>query len=294
MARPTGSRSSLACLVEITLVLAASACSFSNPPGSDVAPTAVDETASPMSTSSSMTSADAPSLSFAFEAAPVVTREQAGIEEQYINPGAVIDDGESLHMFANLFTAWPGRVSVSHLVSRDGVAWELAQPEPVLTSEDVPFTHSGADVSTGFIASDGSWVLVFETVESARPWVLGRATAPGPEGPWTVDPAPILEPGRAGDWDAGGLNWPSVVATDDGWAMYYTGLDRPFGKGAIGRATSPDGAACLGKRRRACAPCRGGMGAPRARPAAGGPNGPGLRHGLRRRAPDRSRTRLVR
>ena len=245
MKRPPGPRSWLPCIVWLSL--SAMACSSGSPsdaPGSTSMPSAVDVTAPPPSDAPSPSaSAVAPSLSFAFEAEPVVTREQTGVDERYINPGAVIDDGGTLHMFANLFTAWPGPVAISHLTSRDGVAWELAQPNPVLTSDDVPFTNSGADVSTGFITPDGSWVLIFETVETSRPWVLGRATAPGPDGPWTVDPEPVLQPGPTGAWDAGGLSWPSVVSTDVGWAIYYTGLDRLFGKGSIGRATSADGVA---------------------------------------------------
>jgi predicted GH43/DUF377 family glycosyl hydrolase len=66
-------------------------------------------------------------------------------------------------------------------------------------------------------------------------------TAPGPDGPWHVDPEPILEAGPTGAWDAGGLSWPSVVKTDGGYLMYFTGLDRPLGTGAIGLATSKDG-----------------------------------------------------
>lgn len=207
----------------------------------DSAPPSVSPAPSTPSASPSA-SAVAPSVSFAFEEAPVVTRELTGVDERYINPGAVIDDDGTLHMFANLFTNWPGRVSVVHLRSTDDVEWALAEPDPVLTRDDVPFARTGIDVSTGFIDASGQWVLIFETVENSVPWVLGRATAPGPDGPWTVDPAPILEAGSAGEWDAGGLSWPSVVATDGGFAMYYTGLDRPRGTGAIGLATSTDGA----------------------------------------------------
>jgi len=58
---------------------------------------------------------------------------------------------------------------------------------------------------------------------------------------WTIDPEPILEPGPEGSIDAGGLHWPSVVRTDDGYAMYYAAFDRPSGSGVIARATSPDG-----------------------------------------------------
>jgi hypothetical protein len=71
----------------------------------------------------------------------VVTRELTGIDERYINPGAVIEAEGVLHMYANLFTAWPGRVTVVHLRSTDGTAWELAQPDPILTRDDAVRHH---------------------------------------------------------------------------------------------------------------------------------------------------------
>jgi predicted GH43/DUF377 family glycosyl hydrolase len=173
-----------------------------------------------------------------------VTRALAGRpDERFINPGAVlVDEAGTFHMFANAFTAWPGLVHVPHLTSTDGVTWTLAASSPALTSDDVPFAEPGADVSTAFVTDDGTWTLVFETVNHLDPWVIGRATAPGPDGPWTIDPQPILEPGAEGDWDAGGLSWPSVVRTDDGWAMYYAASDQPRTRPqAIGLATSADG-----------------------------------------------------
>ncbi len=221
----------------IGLLLVLASCTSGNPPGASASPSA-----SPQASASAGASASPPPVAFDWVGAdPVVTRELAGLpEEQYINPGAVVEHEEQLHMFANLFTAWPGRVRVAHLVSADGLAWESAAAEPILASDDVPFANPGIDVSTGFVADDGTWVLIFETVESG-PWAIGRATAPGPDGPWSVDPGPILEPGAAGSWDAGGLAWPSVVRLQGRWAMYYTAFDRPRGTGAIGMATSADG-----------------------------------------------------
>jgi hypothetical protein len=128
-----------------------------------------------------------------------------------------------------------------HLVSTDGATWAAAADEPILTSDDVPFARPGADVSTGFVREDGTWVLVFETVNTAAPWELGVATAPGPDGPWTVADEPILRGGAAGSWDAGGLAWPSVVASTEGWAMYYSTFAANRRQGVIGRASSTDG-----------------------------------------------------
>src|SRR5688500_19465804 len=94
-------------------------------------------------------------------------------------------------MFANSFSAWPGRVSVAHLTSEDGRAWTVVGSAPVLSSDDVALANPGFDMSTGFVADDGTWVLIFQTVSSSTPWVLGRATAPTPDGPWTGDEEPI-------------------------------------------------------------------------------------------------------
>jgi hypothetical protein len=172
---------------------------------------------------------------------PAVTTAATGIAGRYINPGAIIEAAGTYHMFANVFSVWPGKMDIAHLTSTDAVTWKAASREPVLTSEHVPFADPGMDVSTGFVASDGTWVLLIESVSVAKPWVIGRATAPGPDGPWTVDADPILTAGPADAFDAGGVAWPTVVPTADGFAMYYTAFDRPRGTGVIARATSPDG-----------------------------------------------------
>jgi predicted GH43/DUF377 family glycosyl hydrolase len=185
-----------------------------------------------------------PSLTFAFTGeTPVVTRQLAGHDESWMNPGAVIEHEGVLHMFGNVFSNWPGQVAFPHLVSNDGVAWTKADSSPAFTSDDIPYVESGADVSAGYVTPDGTWVLVFETVELSDPWVLGRATAPGPDGPWTIDPEPILTPGPTGSFDSGGLQWPSVVQTDDGYLLYFTAIEGRGGPGSIGLATSSDGLA---------------------------------------------------
>jgi predicted GH43/DUF377 family glycosyl hydrolase len=184
-----------------------------------------------------------PSVVFSWPdgAAPTVSRAMTGLDEAYINPGAVIDEDGTLHMFANLFTAWPGPVQVMHLSSADGAAWELVDDAPVLDSDDVPYARPGMDVSTGFVTDAGIWVLVFETVNAAAPWEVGVATGPGPNGPWTVAPEPVLTGGAAGSWDAGGISWPSVVPTDAGYTMYYSTYATNRRQTVIGRATSTDG-----------------------------------------------------
>jgi predicted GH43/DUF377 family glycosyl hydrolase len=177
---------------------------------------------------------------FTFDHDAVVTTTTAGFaSDLYINPGALIEVDGTLHMFPNVFSKWPGVMKIPHLTSTDGgTTWVLDKADPVIGSDDIPLANPGVDISTGYVADDGTWVLIYSTVDTSKPWVLGRATAPGPSGPWTFDAEPILEPGPAGAFDHGGVEWPSVVKRDGTWVMYYAGFDQPqSGTGAIGMAT---------------------------------------------------------
>jgi len=52
----------------------------------------------------------------------------------------------------------------------------------------------------------------------------------------------VLVPGGEEAWDESGVAWPSVVRTEDGFVMFYSGFPDGFGVDPmIGRATSPDG-----------------------------------------------------
>ena len=179
---------------------------------------------------------------FVFATDVAVDPELAGSSDLYINPGALLEADGVLHMFPNLFSTWPGRVRVPHLTSSDGgTTWVLDADAPVLSSDDMPLADPGIDVSSGYIADDGTWVLVYETVANSKPWTIARATAPGPTGPWTFDAEPILAPGGTGAFDRGGVQWPSVVELDGKLLLFYAGFDAAQGgTGAIGLATLGD------------------------------------------------------
>lgn len=179
---------------------------------------------------------------FTFGADVVVSPQLAGTEEKYVNPGAVIESGGVLHMFANVFSVWPGPMLVPHFTSTDGIAWVLDTENAPFDSKDFTLANPGMDVSSGFIADDGTWVLIYETVSGTIPWVVGRITGPGPNGPWVIEDTPIVSAGAAGAFDAGGIMWPTVVRVGDRWAMYYAGFDKVVGgRGNIGVAFSDDG-----------------------------------------------------
>ncbi len=240
-------------MVAAALALAAAACSGAAPAPTEPPPApatstttstvAVPVTEAPPTPTTrpvpTTTTTTAPARPIALAAPDPVAGPAAG--QRFANPGAVVADGGGYVMFRNSFTSFPGR-SVTHLLtSSDGASWEERGGGPVFTSDDVPFGGGTAFLTSAYVAADGTWVGYFYT------WggrfgtnVIGRATAPDPAGPWLPDPEPVLVPGPRRAWDGSSVIEPSVVATDDGFLMYYAGIDAT-GIGAIGLATSADG-----------------------------------------------------
>ncbi|HEX3264484.1 MAG TPA: hypothetical protein VHR16_02340 [Candidatus Limnocylindrales bacterium] len=230
------------------LALLLGACTTATP--ASAPPSAAPTTGAPTTGASgaaagSPTPAPAVTKTFTFAPDAVVDTKLASTEDLYINPGALIEVDGTLHMFPNSFSTWPGRMKIPHLTSSDGVTWTLDTKAAVLdtdTSGLFPMADPGIDISTGFVTDAGTWTLLFENVSNTDPWKVYRMTATSPAGPWTVDPKPVLDVGAAGDFDATGVQWPSVVRIGNRWAAYYAGVrGAGRGTGQIGVAFSDDG-----------------------------------------------------
>ena len=168
---------------------------------------------------------------------PVITRVSGG---RYLNGGAVIYHEGEFHMFSNFFNSWPGATRSYYHTSPDGETWTRVNEEPIFTVQDVPVRGTGALMLTGLVQADGTWVLYYHTFTSgSSPGFIGRATAPAPEGPWTFDEEPVLSPGGDGEWDDLQVMRVNVLPVDDGYVMYYAGVDSDGSR--IGMATSDDG-----------------------------------------------------
>ena len=165
-------------------------------------------------------------------------------DSRYTDPGAVVYANGAFHILRNGFKGWPASVQIGYVTSTDGLTWTEPSADPVLHTDDVPYAGVAALASSVLVEPDGTWVLYFytwETSGSNPPSRIGRATAPEPSGPWTVDPEPVLVPGRAGAWDSQQVLAPDVFhAADGSYVMYFSGVSGS-GRQAIGRATSPDG-----------------------------------------------------
>ena len=160
------------------------------------------------------------------------------------DPGAIVYHDGQYHMFRNVFGGFPGPVEIGYATSTDGIEWTEQVGGPILTSADVEYVGIAAVATSALVEDDGTWVLYFHTWLSPSPVVgqgdIGRATALSPEGPWTADPDLVLVKGSAEEWDGGQVSQASVVKTDSGYVMSYTGADRR-GFMRIGIATSADG-----------------------------------------------------
>ena len=168
---------------------------------------------------------------------PVITREPAN---KYLNGGAIIYHEDEFHMFSNFFNSWPGATRSYYYTSPDGQTWTRVSEDPIFTVQDVPLDGTGALMLTGLVLPDGTWVLYYHTFTSnSSQGFIGRATAPAPEGLWTFDEEPALSPGSSGEWDDTQVMRVNVLPTDDGYIMYYAGVN--FAGSQIGMATSEDG-----------------------------------------------------
>jgi predicted GH43/DUF377 family glycosyl hydrolase len=166
-------------------------------------------------------------------------------DNTYIDPGATFYYQGQFHMFFNGISDFPRPVGVGYATSPDGYHWTRQVTQPVFGALDLDpqgeFHGQNLFVTSGLLLEDGTWVLYYYTLNGSTfsgPQTIGRATAPGPKGPWRADPDPVLEPGPEGAWDEIQVSNPNVLKTLDSYLMYYDGMGS---RSMIGMATSPDG-----------------------------------------------------
>lgn len=172
--------------------------------------------------------------------------------DAFIVPGPIVEFEGIHHMFVTAH-GWDGpnvdRGHVGVITSPDGLDWYLGDETPLFDGAEYEWTLGAIYPTSAHILDDGTWAVWFSTVPttfSTRGRSIGRATAPGPNGPWTVDPEPVLGPGGEGSWFETGVMHASVVQNGEEWRMYFDGYIKDTDADAdrsIGMATSTDGIA---------------------------------------------------
>ena len=173
-------------------------------------------------------------------------RARPSWDSQFIDPGAMVYHQGQFHMFFNGISRFPAPVGVGYATSIDGFEWTRQSEEPVLSAEAMNSTNllgSNLFVTSALVEPDGTWILYFYTLGDTGfngAGEIGRATAPAPTGPWTLDPEPVLSPGPNGAWDDIQVAGPNVLKSGDTYLMYYDAAG-DGSQSMIGMATSMDG-----------------------------------------------------
>lgn len=179
-----------------------------------------------------------------YENNPVLIRGTDGTwdVESVFSPHVVFKDG-TYHMFYS-GTASPTLqpIAIGYATSPDGLSFARHTSNPILEGDGSGFDALQVTEGVPLVEGD-TWVLYYNAGSQPGPGpAIGRATAPAPTGPWTRRDDPVLVSGGPGEWDSGFVMPNAVIATDEGYVMYYTGgASWQDGASAIGMATSPDG-----------------------------------------------------
>jgi hypothetical protein len=177
---------------------------------------------------------------------PIVRSDDGPTGHQYVLPAAAARAADGGYV---LFIVWfgpdPGDQIVTVARSDDGRSWRTGK-EAILTDLGMALANPQAIPTSAVQLDDGSWQLYGWAAHAtnSRAFTSWRASAPKPEGPWTLDSEEILGLGPASAWDSQTAAVAGVHRTMDGYALWYEGQGPGTSiRGDVGYATSPDGLA---------------------------------------------------
>ena len=156
-------------------------------------------------------------------------------------PSVVLKD-TAYHMF---YTGLSSPSAIGWANSQNGLSFIKHASAPVFEADGTGFDAYSVMAPSVVVEGDslvlfyGGACSPFEAI-CIMPRAIGRATAQSPAGPWQRSREPVLTTGSADEWDGAFVYPNSVIATDTGYLMYYTG-GRSKTESQIGAAISSDG-----------------------------------------------------
>lgn len=147
-------------------------------------------------------------------------------------------DGVTFYMWYSGFDA-EGNDCIGYATSADGIDWTKHSSNPLLCAGEAGSWDEVGVGSPSVIVGGVFFHMWFDATGADNSTGIGYATSV--DGiTWTKQgTGPVLAPGNAGEWDAGAVLNPMVIAEEGGFRMWYAGWDGTNTR--IGTATSQDG-----------------------------------------------------
>lgn len=156
-----------------------------------------------------------------------------------------VDDTYYLFYVGGL-SQWDDPPTIGFATSTNGITWTKSISNPILAGDGTGFDAAFV-ADPAIIYEDGTWTLFYGGAPSLPValdnYMIGRATASDPAGPWTRDANAVLTMGRFDEWDSAFVLPSTILRTSDGYIMYYAGGTDFYSADdfMMGMATSPDG-----------------------------------------------------
>lgn len=175
---------------------------------------------------------------------PMVASDAGPKDHHWVLPATAARDANGgFVVFIVWFGDAPGDQIVTVAHSDDGRHWKIGK-EAILDDLGMDLVRPMAIPTAAVRLDDGRWRLYGFAAHSDRPnsFTSWAATAPKPEGPWTLDAATALDTGPAGSWDSQAAAIGAVRRDADGFVTWYEGQGPgTTARGEIGYAVSADG-----------------------------------------------------
>jgi len=151
------------------------------------------------------------------------------------DPSNVIKVGDTYHVYTSKFTGnccYTG--VVGHATSTDGIHWK--EQSDALTKGPADAWDNYGVLTPYVMAYGGKYYLYYTSSRelSGEPWAIrgpnngrhiGVAVAESPDGPWKKVAAPVLSPGKKGEWDSYLVDDAHVIVREGRFWLYYKGGD---------------------------------------------------------------------
>jgi hypothetical protein len=170
-----------------------------------------------------------PQLPFtAYSGNPVLEHGPTGSWDtgNILSPYILNEDTTYYLYYSSSLDFWSEPSSIGLAISTDGYEFDKVE-DPVFVPDGTGFDAWSVSYSV-VIKDNGGYIHFYngkpDTGTVFGPYI-GQATATKPEGPWDSQEYPILEAGSAGEWDSQIITPESVINTDSGLVMYYSGIN---------------------------------------------------------------------